>query len=272
MNIKQPDTLFQTMEKWLIAYQAKYNCTEDTALDKFDEMSDIIRATGKGETATEFHNSVKASLEEITPRKSVTCQVIPDDYIFDDFGTKPEIIIGGRRACDTEQSRIPQVKVEYHATTGKVVKSSVTPISLPAHVGGPLLETGVDPLGFVSGSLDFLGIAKKGRTLHEVMTRVPDPDALEKADATILELNAQAAEGSGKAARRLINHEESIQIEIDYLVKMVDQYKRLGEPDKEHPAYELHMLHVNRLAMLEELQKRQKVRTGRTLTLKRPSL
>lgn len=206
MNIKQPDTLFQTMEKWLIAYQAKHNCNEDTALDKFDEMSDTIRASGKGSTATEFHNEVKASLEEMTLKKSAP-----------------------------ESTKLPQ------------------------HVGGPLLETGVDPLGFVNGSLDVMGVVLKGRRYNEA--------ALEKADAAIAELNTQTLEGSGKAAHKLITHEESIKNEIAYLTKTIGQYKSLGDPVKDHPDYETYLLQVGRLEMLEELQKRQQVRTGRILSL-----
>lgn len=240
MNIKQPDTLFQTMEKWLIAYQAKHNCTEDVALDKFDEMSDTIRATGKGETATEFHNSVKASLEEITPRKSVTCQVIPDDHIFDDSGTKAEIIISGRRACDTEASR---TQVEYTTTTGKVVKSSVTPVPLPAHVGGPLLETGVDPLSFGER---FPGIV----------------------EATVNGQRYQDMVAAKSNTMKPVSHEEVIQIEIDHLNKMIVQYDQLAESAKTQSAHKLYLLHTGRVEMLEGLKSRQQVRTGRVLSLK----
>lgn len=237
MNKAQPDTLYQTMEKWLSAYRSLNNCDENKAMDAFDDLSDSIRAAGKGETATAFHSEVIASLKAMAPKK-------------DDVSWTSPPVIGGRRAGDIEASG-----------------------NLPKHVGGPLLETGVDPLGFVNGSMDVMGIAKQSRRLHEVMDIVrplvaPEPDALEKADTIMADLNAQTTAGLGKAAHKLINLEESIQNEIDYLKKMISQCKKLGEPSKEHPLYESYVLRVNRLAMLEELQNRQQARTGRVLSLK----
>lgn len=228
MNIKQPDTLFQTMEKWLIAYQAKHNCTEDTALDKFDELSDTIRASGKGSTASAFHNEVKASLEELTAKKSVTCQVIPDDHVFDDDGSNnAEIIITGRRACDTEQSR-----------------------NLPHHVGGPLLETGIDPLSFkgdYSRSVPTLPGGVSVPPSAKLFTRTPIETSREVFNAAVTRLEI----------------EEQLELFKGIRSRTTDSNNKLEE--------QIDMLE-SRLEMIKGVQEREKQRTGRTLTLKRPSL
>lgn len=193
MNIKQPDTLFQTMEKWLIAYQAKHNCTEDTALDKFDELSDTIRASGKGSTASAFHNEVKASLEEMTPKKVS---------------------------------------------------------ALPQHVGGPLLETGVDPLSFkgdYSRSVPTLPGGLVVPPCAKLFTRTPIETSREVFNAAVTRLEI----------------EEQLELFKGIKTKDPEGEARLKE--------QIDMLE-SRLEMIKGVQEREKQRTGRTLTLKRPSL
>lgn len=204
MNKAQPDTLFQTMEKWLTAYRSLNNCDENKAMDEFDDLSVSIRAAGKGETATEFHNSIKASLKTLLVGKEE-----PSDY----YGKS---VPGGRRAYDTKP-----------------------PQDLPQHVGGPLLETGVDPLGFT-------GIVEP-----TVNSRRYQDMVLEKSNVM-----------------KPLSHEEVIQIEIGYLNKMITQYDQLPESDKTQSAHKSYLLHRGRVEMLEGLKSRQQVRTGRVLSLK----
>ena len=65
MNNKKPDSLFQSMEKWIDLYRGINTCTHDQAHDAFEAWAEKLRGESSDQTTTLFHEAVKASFEEM---------------------------------------------------------------------------------------------------------------------------------------------------------------------------------------------------------------
>mgnify|MGYP006360111141 FL=1 len=65
MNNKKPDSLFQSMEKWIDLYRDINTCTHDQAHDAFEAWAEKLRGESSDQTTTLFHEAVKASFEEM---------------------------------------------------------------------------------------------------------------------------------------------------------------------------------------------------------------
>lgn len=65
MNIKQPDSLYQSMGKWLGAYEKIHGCSEDEAFDAFETWREAEVAAGRGMDGASFHENVKAATNEM---------------------------------------------------------------------------------------------------------------------------------------------------------------------------------------------------------------
>ena len=67
MNNTKQESLYQSMEKWIAAYQAKHNVSEDAAHDAFEEWEQKTRANAQEMTTVVFQKAVVASYLEMSP-------------------------------------------------------------------------------------------------------------------------------------------------------------------------------------------------------------
>lgn len=67
MNNTKQESLYQSMEKWIAAYQAKHNVSEDAAHDAFEEWEQKTRANAQEMTTVVFQKAVVDSYLEMSP-------------------------------------------------------------------------------------------------------------------------------------------------------------------------------------------------------------
>lgn len=118
MNANKPESLFQSMEKWIDLYRELHECSHNEAHDAFEDWAEKLRGESADQTTSLFHEAVKASYQEMKAK------------------TDKGIVI--------LNSPAEPKAVSYTNTKGETVTSK----PLRSLFGGPLLETGQDPLAF----------------------------------------------------------------------------------------------------------------------------
>lgn len=217
MNTKKPESLFQSMEKWIDLYRELHECSHNEAHDAFEDWAEKLRGESADQTTSLFHEAVKASYQEMKG-KTVTSKPVGDR--FKDGLLDPTMRHSGPR---------PTVDMSAGGMPGLPVRELV---------GGPLLETGKDPLAFVTGSMD--------KIVHEEPFRPIYPPVM-----TPAELRA--------------NLEKAISDANKYL----DELSDMAHPSDLARAQEVKELATGRLKMLDELEAREKERSGKRLSLVR---
>lgn len=236
MNNQKPESLFQSMEKWIDLYRELHECSHNEAHDAFEDWAEKLRGESADQTTKLFHEAVKASYQEMKAKTD-----------------KGIIILHG----DTEPK-----PVSYTNTKGETVTSK------PARnlFGGPLLETGKDPLAFKDGY---------------------NPENVHWGQATVYHkdesvLNGVIAQGSmDKLAHgepfqpsfRMIQTPAELRANLEKAIsdanKYLDELGDVGHPSDLARAKEVKELAEGRLKMLDELEAREKERSGRRLSLVR---
>jgi hypothetical protein len=100
MNTVKPDTLFQSMEKWIDLYRESNKCSEDQAHNAFEAWAEKLRDESADQTTKSFHDAVADEVVAMQSRQF------------------------------HQQSKLEQCRLSAK------------------HMGGPLIETGEDPLSF----------------------------------------------------------------------------------------------------------------------------
>lgn len=208
MNTKKPESLFQSMEKWIDLYRELHECSHNDAHDAFEDWAEKLRGESADQTTSLFHEAVKASYQEMKAKTD-----------------KGIVILHG----DTEPKPVSYTNTKGETVTSQPVRNLF---------GGPLLETGKDPLAFTQGSMDKLAHGEPFQPSFRMIT-------------TPAELRA--------------NLEKAISDANKYLDELGD----VAHPSDLARAKEVKELAEGRLKMLDELEAREKERSGRRLSLVR---
>jgi hypothetical protein len=218
MNTNKADSLFQSMEKWIDLYRDKHGCSHNDAHDAFEAWSDKLRGESADQTTKSFHEAVVSSYNEM---RGVVVVDTPPEPKQVSYHTQSGLIVA---------SKPPSVVVK-----GVHLKDSKSKHAGP--LGGPILDTGKDPLAFVKGSVDKLEDCEPFfHTPRPVLTPAEVRASLEK---VIRDTN-----------------------------KYLDELGDTGHPSDIARTKEAKELAENRLKMIDELEVREKERKGKRLSLK----
>jgi hypothetical protein len=212
MNNQKPESLFQSMEKWIDLYRELHECSHNEAHDAFEDWAEKLRGESADQTTKLFHEAVKASYQELLPKGSTIAGRFKDVLL------DPTAQHAGPR---------PTVDMSVGGMPGLPVRELV---------GGPLLETGKDPLSF-KDSYKEESLHWGQKTIQPVLTPAEVRAQLEK---VISQANAYLDELGD------IGHP----IDIDRTKKM----KELAEC---------------RLRLIDEVEQRERDRSGKRLSLVR---
>jgi hypothetical protein len=125
-------SLHQSMEQWIDLYRGIHECSHDEAHDAFDEWADKLTGASADQTTAEFHDAVIASCAELKQKQIQAEPPLPKLR----GGPLLELPYGAR-----QPRRLQFGKAEFGGP------AEVTFPDNPP-IGGPILETGHDPLSF----------------------------------------------------------------------------------------------------------------------------
>jgi hypothetical protein len=171
MNLnKKAASLHQSMESWIELYKTIHECGHNEAHDAFDEWAEKLEGECANQTSNAFHDAVVASHAEM--RKGFVEEHFPDGVTVLDkpvqrqvsytdtsgkvHTSKPIPNLVGGPLIELSYGKQPQRRQEVLATFGErteVCGISFRPVTFetiesPGPVGGPILDTGRDPLSF----------------------------------------------------------------------------------------------------------------------------
>lgn len=208
---KKAASLHQSMESWIELYKTIHECNHNDAHDAFDEWTEKLQGESANQTSDAFHDAVVAShaemrkgfVEEHFPATVHHCHSVKkklvatgsmdrlvhiDDDIAINFkdGVLPKGPIGGP-LIELSYGKQPQTAIarqHYIATIGdrtEVAGVSHRPVTfkpVSGPIGGPILDTGRDPLSFKD----------EAKLVPQPMAELDTADTREKAEKAI-ELN-----------------------------------------------------------------------------------
>ena len=184
MNLnKKAESLHQSMEAWIDLYKTIHECGHNEAHDAFDEWADKLQGECADQTSNSFHEAVVASHAEMRkgfveehfptgdspydkPADIVIMhgRTLPKSVSYTDTSgkvhtSKPIPNLVGGPLIELSYGKQPQTAIarqHFLATIGErtevagVSHRPVTfePIYNPGPIGGPILDTGRDPLSF----------------------------------------------------------------------------------------------------------------------------
>lgn len=126
----QASALYQSMEKWIELYRDIHKCSHDDAHDAFEAWAEELIGESANQTTNAFHEAVKAKVAEMQK-----------EYI----QTFPATV----QHHHPETPKVHTLGSMDDLTFDIVAKHVVHHPRGP--IGGPLLDTGIDPLAFKNG-------------------------------------------------------------------------------------------------------------------------
>lgn len=144
MNKSKPDSLFQSMEKWIDLHREIHGGSYNAALDSFETWAAEQR-NGQTLNGSDFH---KAVIDGVIRMRSELGRVVMVDEIIveqEEGVTKPT----GYAYSTVETTTFANKPKPLSAMELAAIKHEVYHPRGP--IGGPLLDTGIDPLSFKDG-------------------------------------------------------------------------------------------------------------------------
>lgn len=151
MNVnKKAHSLYQSMDRWILLYRRIHECDHNTAHDAFDEMADALTGAAADQSTPEFHEAVDASFDALKAKHpkvvEVEARIKLGQNVVDQLTVKHVGDVRGGPLLELSYG-----KQEPRRQFGKAEFGGPAVVVVPdnAPIGGPILDTGEDPLAFV---------------------------------------------------------------------------------------------------------------------------
>lgn len=258
MNVnKKAASLYQSMDLWIALYRRIHECDHNTAHDAFDEWADALTGEAADQSTTQFHEAVHASYEKMlaeAPKEE-------PPLVQHDLSKQPKVFAPGsfdrHEHKEVRGGPLLELPHESRSADHSLVKRDIlkdwknTTFSEPGQrqggpVGGPILDTGKDPLSFKDGYNE--------ENVHWGQKTVYQKDGFQPIYPPVM-----------KPAELRANLEKVVSDANKYLDELGD----VAHPSDLARTQEVKELAEGRLKMLDELEAREKERTGRRLSLAR---
>lgn len=168
MNInKKAHSLYQSMDRWILLYRRIHECDHNTAHDALDEMADKLTGAAADQSTPQFQEAVDASYDEMKAKHPKTVQV--EAMVMTSQGKIDRLLVtpipepslhhpSPRPTSDMSIGALrggPLLELSYgkqepRRQFGKAEFGGPAEVVVPdnAPIGGPILDTGTDPLAF----------------------------------------------------------------------------------------------------------------------------
>ena len=247
MNVnKKAHSLYQSMDRWILLYRRIHECDHNTAHDALDEMADKLTGAAADQSTPQFQEAVDASFEEMKAKHPETVQV--EAMVMTSQGKIDRLTVtpigdvrGGPLLELPHESRsanrsMASTNIREDWKNTKWSEPGQRPGMPPveaAPFGGPILDTGKDPLAFTSND----------------------------------ERRALEQQGYGNARPKMTTEETRVHVE-----RIISEQERLYASLTDELEMQLVKGNIEsarrRLVMLDEVEAREKERKG-TLSLPR---
>lgn len=162
MNVnKKAASLYQSMDLWIALYRRIHECDHNTAHDAFDEWADALKGESADQSTPQFHEAVHTSYEAMLAEAP---KEVETPLVHHNHSVSKRIFAPG----SFDKAVHDDVEVVFNKEP------------VPNLVGGPILETGYDPLSFKD--------SYKEENTHWGQKTVVETDLLALEDRAVKEL------------------------------------------------------------------------------------